>query len=208
MIALLLALSGCAPPGVGPPPVPLAADQRFEAGGILTGGSMVPYSEDLRCQYFLQACAGLSAQAYGYRAFFDHRLDVGLTAFGGNTSGFGAGGFLRLWYLDEPDFRLGGELHAGLFWASAGVPVAKQVRPGWWLYASPSVGVRYIGLLRLPVGVSWQPNERLLFSMELGASWDPWGLFQDPEAVFVFGSFTGAYRFRGRSGVDGLPIDE
>lgn len=188
----LLVLAGCAPPALGPPPLPFVAGQDTEIGGVLAGGGVVPRDESLGCHGLL-GCAGASGGFYANYELHD-RLEVGGMAFAGNTSLGGGGGFVRFWYLDSEVFRLGGELSAGWLWASVGVPVARRVGPVW-LWTAPSAGLRYFSLLRLPVGVAAQPGEHLTLSGELSVGWDPWWLYQDPSTVFVSGAMSVGWRW-------------
>lgn len=189
MIALLLA---CAPAATLAPPVPLADGQVAEIGGSITGGGLVPDS-DTGCA-LVAGCAGASGQIYATYTWRE-RVDLGLMAFGGNTSLFGGGVYGRFWYIDNPRFRLGGELQAGLFWAAAGVPIAGQLHPRVWMYSNPTLGIRYLSLFRVPLGVSVQVTDHLLVSAEFGAAWDPWQVFQSPDGVFLYGSAIVGWRF-------------
>lgn len=190
--AALLGLVACAPAAVLPPPVPFAAGQSMQAGASASAGALWPAREDHACAQAL-GCAGASAAFWvgGARG----KAELGVVGFAGNTSLFGGGVYGRYWYLETPDWRLGGELQAGWLWASAGVPMARRLGPNLWGWAAPSAGLRYLSLLRLPVGLSWSPREQLLLGAELSAGWDPWRVYQRPDAVMLQCSIAASWRW-------------
>lgn len=190
--ALALALTSCAPAAVMAPPVPFAEGQSMQLGASASAGALLPARDDHACLQAL-GCAGGGAGFWmgGARG----PVELGLVGYAGNTSGFGGGAYARYWYLDQPGWRLGGEVQAGWLWAAAALPAARRLTPTLWAWTAPSAGLRYLSLLRLPVGVSWSPREALLLTAELGAGWDPWWVYQRPDAVMLHGAVTLGWRW-------------
>ena len=173
-----------APNGMGTP---------AEVSVALTGTGPVAEPQEGGC-ILLGGCEGLSGQISA-RFTWRERVDLGGVAFAGNTSGLGAGGYGRFWYVDNSRFRLGGELQAGFAWVAAGVPIAGMVHERVWITANPSIGLRSLSVMRVPMGVAIRLGERTWLSAEMAVGWDPWRVFQDPEAVQLQGSAGVSRRF-------------
>ncbi|MED5369790.1 MAG: hypothetical protein VX899_02140 [Myxococcota bacterium] len=190
--ALLVALWGCAPAAMMGPPVPLAVDTPLEISAAAVGSGPVTPEGEGGCS-LLWGCRGVSGQLSG-RVALSERLEVGGVVYGGNISGAGAGVYGRLWYVDAPRFRLGGELQGGFAWAAAALPMAGMVSERVWITASPSVGLRHLSVVRVPLGVGVQLSERWWLQGELAVGWDPWRVFQDPEQVHLQGALSLSWR--------------
>ena len=188
----LWALLACAPAALGPPPVPFAEGQQLQLGASLTGGSLLPPTQEQGCGLAL-GCTGGSAGFWvgGARG----RAELGVVGFAGNTSLFGGGVYGRYWYIDEPSYRIGGELQAGFLWAAASIPAARRISPSVWVWTAPSAGLRYFSLLRLPVGLATQQGEHLALSAEFSVGWDPWWLYQSPSTVFLSSGLSVSWRW-------------
>ncbi|MFT5584582.1 MAG: hypothetical protein ACI9VR_002167 [Cognaticolwellia sp.] len=188
---------GCAPSAMLGTPLPLATGPNGmtppEVSVALTGIGPVAEPQEGGC-VLLGGCEGLSGQVSA-RFTWRERVDLGGVAFAGNTSGLGAGVYGRFWYVDNPRFRLGGELQVGFAWVAAGVPIAGMVHERVWITANPSIGLRSLSVMRVPVGVAIKLGERTWLSAEIAVGWDPWRVFQDPEAVQLQGSAGVSRRF-------------
>ncbi len=186
----------CAPSAMLGTPLPLAVSATgtpAEVSVALTGTGPVAQPQEGGC-LLLGGCEGLSGQLSG-RFTWRERVDLGGVAFVGNTSGAGAGVYGRFWYVDNPRFRLGGELQVGFAWVAAGVPIAGMVHERLWITANPSIGLRSLSVMRVPMGVAFKLGERSWLTAEMAVGWDPWRVFQDPEAVQLQGSAGISRRF-------------
>ena len=150
LAVLIMALIGCVPLSMAPPPTPLAGAAQKEFGvqndvvfPLQEAGAMFWYRRALKPQteFFLQggALVGYGVFPYlggGYRHYF-LLPEEGATGLGDSLS-------------------MGVEVSGGAaVWALVGLPVS--VRLGGlpvWLTTKPSFGVSNFGLVHVPVGVS------------------------------------------------------
>jgi len=157
LAGLLMALSGCVPLSMAPPPTPLAGAAQQEFGfqndvvfPLQEAGAMLWYRRALKpnTELFVQggALVGYGIFPYlggGYRRYF-LLPDADATGFGDSLS-------------------VGFEVSGGAaVWAQVGLPVS--VRLGGlpvWLTSKPSLGVSNFGLVHVPAGISVRVTDGL-----------------------------------------------
>ena len=158
--SLLLALTvGCSPINGGPPPVALPDDFRQDFG---VNHTTVPLPDSI----------GIEDALY-YRRAVGERSELHVT--GGFVLGYSIFPYTMFGYrrylIDRPGRTLGLEVQLSPpIFAEVAVPMAFQL-PGRSLFltAHPSVGLTYMGVVNLPVGLTWQPRPRLQIHNALGA---------------------------------------
>jgi hypothetical protein len=178
--ACYFAFWACAPTAVIPPPVPFAEDQwaefTVEAGlgtndgafhwgerweTIEEGGQV--YSRYLgrglqpegQIAFVGQPVRGLSVGGQAYIAP-SYEMDVAV----------GAGAFARYLFRPSERFAMGvagqvGWLHAGL-----GLPVSFRLGERFWLWTQPGAGLDYVGLVTVPLGLSYETPKGGVWSVQ------------------------------------------
>ncbi|MCB9761037.1 MAG: hypothetical protein H6739_14455 [Alphaproteobacteria bacterium] len=169
-------LWACAPPTAMPPPMPSAEGHTW-SGGVAAIGGVTGFQEP-----------ALGAHLWGHRRLGE-RVDLGLTAFGGYPYMFGGGAYTRVGFVMKPNLYVGGQVSAGYLYAYGSVPISYGITDRIWVYTNPAVGVSFIGLAHIPVGVSAGLTEHLNLNVEAGMHGD----FQALVELGYFGLVTDAY---------------
>lgn len=162
------ALWACAPVLTQPPPAPIADDRNREIG--LAGGSAIELGPDDPCRDGLlrnTGCNGPQLQAY-YRSRVG-KVELAAVAHGGQLSFFGGGLLVRGWLYERDRFRLGLDGSLGWLWAGVGLPVSGALTDGVWLYTDPTVSMSAVGMIRVPVGLSFDVGKGVGLGVESGA---------------------------------------
>lgn len=156
----------CAPPTALAPPVPMAADQRFEAGGMAAGGATISRNRGA------QPDTALNLWAMGRRGRWDFGGSGGLEANLTQELVGHAGFFGRYRAIEHDNFVMSPQLGLGWFYASVALPMAVRLRNDLWFYSAPEVGLRLTGLVQLPVGLSLPLGPSTRLNAELGLQAD------------------------------------
>jgi hypothetical protein len=185
-------LWACAPAASLRPPVPFAEGQSNEVGlgaSYTQGLSEVPQGE------LSPPSSGFSGMLwYGHQ--FSERFDLGVTIFGGQTSLLGGGLDLRYYLVRQPRLRVGIGLEGGWLWGAVNVPIGFALSEKIWMYVSPSVGMRYSDLIRVPVGLSVPIGKHFVLVPEVGVGWGGSEISVSPLKYFkLYGAVAGTARF-------------
>lgn len=97
-------------------------------------------------------------------------LDIGVTAFGGSISMFGAGMILRGWFVDNDKVHIGVGFQGGFLWAGLEIPAAFRISQRLWFFVSPTIKTSYLNVIQLPVGLSLQTDNNLILSTQANLS--------------------------------------
>lgn len=178
----LFVTTGCAPVVTIPPPVPLAAPGALEVGTAASvgGSDQAMFMDGL---FFARVQATDS-------------LELGLL--GGWMTMTWAGGATIKYTRTHGHLVVGGQFTAGTSWTDLSAPVAYHLGRDIWAYTAPSVGVRHIMPIRLPVGLSVPLGSQFGLALEGGIGRDPfrWSWVND---VHADSSYDGRFWWVGSS---------
>lgn len=172
----------CAPPSVVAPMTPMADPRGWDLGGSLSaGGSMRTVGvydsgpgETGGIEYELVDERREVAQTYGGQVWGVY--DAGRVAIGGTLGaaavldeggGVHGGVMVRPTLLERDDLMVGLDVQLGWLWGSLGVPISVRATDRVWVYTDPSLGLRYTGLVNVPLGVSIEVAEKVRFNAEV-----------------------------------------
>ncbi|GDX78391.1 hypothetical protein LBMAG42_02020 [Deltaproteobacteria bacterium] len=180
-LSAYFALWACAPAAsMRPPTLDLDAPHEIGLAGVATTNNGATFAPDAQLWY---------EQRVG------KKFSVGGTLFGGATGLVGVGALGR-WHAVELDrFRLGVDFEGGFLYAAVGVPMAYRLLGDWWLYTSPSAGLRMNGLARLPVGTQFGIGEHVRISVEGGVDFFNSTLAPGSSDVAFVGGLAAAVRW-------------
>ena len=152
----------CAPPASLPPPVPMAADQSFEIGAAAETGEL-----------FKRSDPAFDEQTYGAQAWLQFRTgdptEAGIVLALSKPGLYAGGGYFRYRPVHTEHFTLGAQVEGGFLWASLGMPVAVSPMDNLWFYTEPAVGFNQLGLVQIPVGVSYEFAGHGMVDLEFGS---------------------------------------
>ena len=146
---LTFTVLGCAPIAGGPPPIGMAPGVQQEFGTSTTAAatSVSPFLEQ---NLWVRKAVGNRSEL---------QLSGG-TVFSGDLFYHLAVGYRHYLQPDSSpnrtgiDFKLG-----GLYYFEAGVPMSFELTDRLWLTSHPSAGFNPFGLVKVPLGLSWNLNK-------------------------------------------------
>ena len=178
---LPLTIVACTPMAAGPPPTQIPVDFHQELGS--TFGTGVQIKDQKVDQIFLE-------ESLWYRKRIDDKSEVqimGGAAWNDAPLLYGVIGFRR--YFVTAD---GGEFgidikFSGPFYVEIGLPLQTQLGDNpVWLTTHPSIGLNAFGAVHIPLGITWQPNDRWLFITSLGTRF----IGENPQLVYWNGGIS------------------
>ena len=162
LLVLLTTIWGCAPMMSVPPAPPMPSDAKQEFGAGLMGGAVNtggPHLEPLgNAQIWLRRKAGPQMKD-----------ETGVIVQTGWPSLVSGGVYTRRSMAASNEIRsINYQFEGGWIWAGASLPMAFKVGDRAWLTTQPGVRMSFMGLVQLPVGMSWQLNDTLRLDTEIG----------------------------------------
>jgi hypothetical protein len=175
-----ITLGACTPIAGGPPPNSIPSDMTQEFG---TSSTAAITSESPFIQQNLWYRKTLGAQSE-----IQFAGGVGL---GSGIAYYGALGYRRYFKSVPEKTQLGIDLKlGGPFYFEAGLPMSKQLDDySVWITTHPSVGFNSFGLVHIPVGLSWRPQDSFQLNTSIGTRFlggNPMILYWNGGASFPF----------------------
>lgn len=164
LLLCCVSLMSCTPIAVGPPPtkIPMGSTQEI---GVQHSTALQVEGNEIN-QIFLE-------EAIWYRKKLNSNSELQLAGgafWNGTPIFYGFMGYRRYFTLAD-----GGEFGIDVkvgppFYAEVGIPLQQQIgdKP-FWITTHPSAGLNAFGALHIPLGISWQPKEKIHCNTSIGS---------------------------------------